>query len=87
MSFIRTSKLSSRDAIARNKPYIIPASFAEADTMTYKILAVLLFAFTVAACGQSGALYVPGDPSSVQKPQPVPEAEEDGEENGEDDSR
>jgi predicted small lipoprotein YifL len=55
--------------------------------MTIKILAVLFFAFALAACGQSGALYVPGDPSSVQKPQPVPEAEEDGEENGEDDSR
>ena len=43
--------------------------------MTYKILAVLLFAFTVAACGQSGPLYVPGDPSSVQEPQPVPDTD------------
>ena len=53
--------------------------------MLTKILAVLFFAFTLAACGQSGPLYVPGDPSSVQTPQPVPEADENGEEGGEED--
>ena len=53
--------------------------------MLTKILAVLFFAFALAACGQSGPLYVPGDPSSVQQPQPVPESDESGEENGEED--
>ena len=54
-------------------------------TLTAKILSILIAAFTLAACGQSGPLYVPGDPSSVKQPQPVPEADENGEENGEDD--
>ena len=55
--------------------------------MITKILAVLLFAFALVACGQSGPLYVPGDPSSVQEPQPVPQSEDSSEENGEDDNR
>ena len=72
----------------RNKPDIIAASCSEADTMTLtKILAALLFAFALAGCGQSGPLYVPGDPSSVQEPQPVPQSEDNSEENGEDDKR
>lgn len=54
-------------------------------TLTAKALAVLFFAFALAACGQSGPLYVPGDPSSVQKPQPVPESEDNSDENGEED--
>ncbi len=53
--------------------------------MTNKILAILLFAFALAACGQSGPLYVPGDPSSVHEAQPASESEDNGEENGEDD--
>lgn len=56
-------------------------------TLTSKILSILIAALALAACGQSGPLYVPGDPSSVQQPQPVPEAEDDGDENGEDDDR
>ena len=47
--------------------------------------AALALALLLAACGQSGPLYVPGDPSSVQQPQPVPEADENGDENAEDD--
>ncbi len=48
---------------------------------------VLLLTFgMLAGCGQSGPLYIPGDPSSVETlPQPVDEDE--NEENGEDDSR
>ena len=49
------------------------------------VVAALLSLGMLSACGQSGPLYVPGDPSSVQKPQPVPESEDNGEENGEDD--
>ena len=46
------------------------------------VLAALLF---VAACGQSGPLYIPGNPSKVQQPPPQAEstAEEEAEENGE----
>jgi len=47
-------------------------------------LATLLFLIGTAGCGQSGPLYVPGDPSSIQT---APEAASDEEEtdNGEDD--
>jgi predicted small lipoprotein YifL len=48
-------------------------------------LATLFLLGILAGCGQSGPLYVPGDPSSIQTPQEVPEAEEDSDENGEDD--
>jgi predicted small lipoprotein YifL len=54
-------------------------------TLTTKILSILMLAFALGACGQSGPLYVPGDPSEVQITQPLPESEEDGDENGEDD--
>jgi len=47
-------------------------------------LATMLLIVCFAGCGQSGPLYVPGDPSSIQAP---PEAASDEEEkdNGEDD--
>ena len=48
-------------------------------------LAAFVFLFIGSGCGQSGPLYIPGDPSSVQQPQPVPEADENGDENAEDD--
>jgi len=49
--------------------------------------ATMLLAVALAGCGQSGPLYVPGDPSSIQTP---PEAASDEEENDnreDDDSR
>ena len=52
--------------------------------MHSKLLLALLLAFILAGCGQSGPLYVPGDPSSVETPEPE---NDDDEENGEDDSR
>ncbi len=55
-------------------------------TFTSKVLAVLLLAFALAGCGQSGPLYVPGDPSSVKQP-PQPAASDEGEDNGDDDER
>jgi predicted small lipoprotein YifL len=54
-------------------------------TLTAKILSVLLLAFALGACGQSGPLYVPGDPSSIETTPKTPESEEDRDENGEDD--
>ena len=52
---------------------------------TIILIAALLSLGVLSACGQSGPLYVPGDPSSVQQPQPVPESEDEREENGEED--
>lgn len=54
-----------------------------------KILAVLLTIFSLVGCGQSGPLYLPGDPSEVQSlPSEVSlpaEAEEDEAEADEED--
>ena len=54
-------------------------------TLTTKIFSILLVAFALGACGQSGPLYVPGDPSEVKTQPSAPEAEENGDENGEHD--
>lgn len=43
-------------------------------------LATLLLVVVLASCGQSGPLYVPGDPSSIQTPPETPASDEDGEE-------
>ncbi len=53
--------------------------------LTTKILSLLMLAFALGACGQSGPLYVPGDPSSINVPQEPPESEEESDENGEED--
>jgi len=37
--------------------------------------AALLFVLFIAGCGQSGPLYIPGDPSSIEAP-PAPADEE-----------
>lgn len=52
---------------------------------TSKVFAALLFAAALAGCGQSGPLYVPGDPSSVQKPESPPEIIEEADERNEED--
>lgn len=54
-------------------------------TLMTKIFSILLLAFALGACGQSGPLYVPGDPSSIQTPPETPETEEESDENGEED--
>ena len=50
-------------------------------------LAALSFIFLASGCGQSGPLYISGNPSKIQEPPPAAEstAEEEQEENGEDD--
>lgn len=47
-------------------------------------LAAFSFVFLAAGCGQSGPLYIPGNPSKISDPPPTAEstAEEEGEENG-----
>ncbi len=55
-------------------------------THSSKALATLLLIFSLAGCGQSGPLYLPGDPSEVQSlPREVPElTEEEDDEAGKD---
>ena len=54
------------------------------------MLIALCLSWSLGGCGQSGPLYVPGDPSSIKAP-PEPaegdEQSEDSEENGEEDNR
>ena len=38
------------------------------------ISAIAILLFTAAGCGQSGPLYIPGNPSKVTMPPPPPEA-------------
>ena len=47
-------------------------------------LAALLLTFTLAGCGQSGPLYVPGDPSSIKAPPEPVDGDEESDEDGED---
>ena len=57
--------------------------------MTHRTLAALLLVFLLGVCGQSGPLYIPGDPSKIEQPPPAAEStadeEEEAEENDETD--
>ena len=56
--------------------------------MTHRTLAALLLVFLIGACGQSGPLYIPGNPSKIEQPPPAAEStadEEEAEEDGETD--
>jgi len=47
----------------------------------FTLLLVAIFGFLLAGCGQSGPLYLPGDPSEIQQaPQPVETETEDEDE-------
>jgi len=50
-------------------------------------LGLLLLILLFAGCGQSGPLYVPGDPSSIQAPTEEPNASEEKDEDAEDADR
>ncbi len=52
----------------------------------FAAIAVLMFA--AAGCGQSGPLYIPGNPSKIQNPPPAaeePAEEEQADDNGDSD--
>ena len=49
-----------------------------------RMLVAILVVFLISSCGQTGALYVPGDPSSMQTA-PAAEASTEGESEGESD--
>jgi len=56
--------------------------------MTHRTLAALLLVFLLGACGQSGPLYIPGNPSKIEQPPPAAEStaeEEEPEDNGDKD--
>ena len=57
--------------------------------MMHRTLAALLLLFLLGACGQSGPLYIPGNPSRIEQPPPAAEStadeEEQTEENGDSD--
>ena len=57
-------------------------SLPRVDVM--KRLFTLFAAFVLFGCGQSGPLYIPGDPSRIESPPPVEESteEEAAEQNG-----
>lgn len=52
--------------------------------MTHRTFAALLLIFLLGACGQSGPLYIPGDPSRIEQPPPAAESTADEEEESED---
>jgi predicted small lipoprotein YifL len=52
--------------------------------MTHRTLAALLLVFLLGACGQSGPLYIPGNPSKIEQPPPAAESTADEEEEAED---
>ncbi len=51
------------------------------------LLIAAISGFTLFGCGQSGPLYLPGDPSEIRNaPQPVQNADEEDDEDGNDES-
>ncbi len=53
----------------------------------FAVLAAVSVLFVASGCGQSGPLYIPGNPSTIQQPPPQAEstAEEEQEEDSEED--
>ena len=55
----------------------------------FAALAAFSFLFVAAGCGQSGPLYIPGNPSKIQQPPPQAEstADEEQEQDGDTDKQ
>ena len=57
----------------------------------FAAIAAFSFLFVAAGCGQSGPLYIPGNPSKIQQPPPQAEStaeeESEDEDNGDDDKQ
>jgi predicted small lipoprotein YifL len=56
-------------------------------TPIHKTIAALLFMLFLAGCGQSGPLYIPGEPASTEPPPEQAESIEENENDDEDSSR
>lgn len=54
-------------------------------TLTHKTIAALLFGLFLAGCGQSGPLYIPGEPTSTEPPAQQADSDENGENDTEED--
>ena len=52
-----------------------------------RLLCALLFIAALSGCGQSGPLYLPGDPSEIRSVPPEPTEEEDTEDDGDGSTR
>ena len=50
----------------------------------FLLLTALALAFVASGCGQSGPLYIPGNPSKIQNPPPAEEQDEEEKEKEED---
>ena len=46
-------------------------------TLIHKTIAALLFALFLAGCGQSGPLYIPGEPAEVEPPTQQADSDEE----------
>jgi predicted small lipoprotein YifL len=55
--------------------------------MKFTTLAALLLILFLAGCGQSGPLYIPGEPASTEPPATQAESAEDSEKDNEDSSQ
>lgn len=53
--------------------------------MLHKIFTPLLLGFALSGCGQSGPLYIPSDPSSIEAPAQPTDNDDDQGEQGEQD--
>ena len=55
----------------------------------FAAVAAFSFLFVAAGCGQSGPLYIPGNPSKIQQPPPQAEstADDEQEDNGDEDTQ
>jgi predicted small lipoprotein YifL len=53
--------------------------------MMHRTLAAILLLLLLGACGQSGPLYIPGNPSRIEQPPPAAESTAEEEDEGEED--
>ena len=79
---------TQNDVHERRATFIIDLSQSTVDNMKRLSIVVAALLFIVAGCGQSGPLYISGNPSKIQEPPPAAEstADEEQKEDGEADA-
>ena len=80
---------TQNDAHEPRATSIIDVSQVTVDTMKRLSLIVAALLFIIAGCGQSGPLYISGNPSKIQEPPPAAESttDEEQKENDDDDKQ
>ena len=75
---------TQNDAHERRATSIIDLSQSTVDKMKRLSIIVAALLFIVAGCGQSGPLYISGNPTKIQEPPPAAEstAEDEQQEDG-----